>query len=289
MTAPLWTVRTLLGWSAPWLAQRGVESSRLDSELLLASVLNLRRLDLFLDPHRPLMAQELAAFKAVVKRRAAREPVAYILGRREFWSMAFLARGDVLIPRPETELLVESVLARYPDRSAPLEILELCTGSGVILCALLTEYPMATGVGTDLSPAALELARDNLAQHGLTGRVALLEGDLTAPVAQEARFDLVLANPPYIASDTLAGLEPEVRDWEPRLALDGGAEGLSVLSRIPPLARTRLRPGGWLLTEIGWDQGEAVADLLARAGFVNIEILNDYNKLPRVVAGNVPA
>ncbi|MBF0296627.1 MAG: peptide chain release factor N(5)-glutamine methyltransferase [Magnetococcales bacterium] len=289
MTAPLWTIRTLLGWSAPWLAQRGVESPRLDSELLLAEVLHLRRIDLFLDPHRPLSAAELAAFKAVIKRRAAREPVAFILGRREFWGMEFRVGPDTLIPRPETELLVEAALARFPDRSSPLTILEMCVGSGAVVCALLKEFPNATAVGTDLSAGALVLARANVEKHGFAERIALLEGDLDAPLAPEASFDLMVVNPPYVTTQELDGeVAPEVREWEPRLALDGGADGLRVVERVPPCAVRRLRPGGLLLMEIGSQQGEAAGELLARGGLVNVEILIDFNKLDRVVAGNVP-
>ncbi|MBF0182367.1 MAG: peptide chain release factor N(5)-glutamine methyltransferase [Magnetococcales bacterium] len=290
MTAPLWTIRTLLGWSTPWLAQRGVESPRLDSELLLAEVLQLRRIDLFLDPHRPLSAPELAAFKVVVKRRAAREPVAFILGHREFWGMALRVGPQTLIPRPETELLVETALARFPDRTHPLAILEMCVGSGAVACALLKEFPNATAVGTDLSAGALALARANAENHGFCDRLILMEGDLDAPLAQDEKFDLVVVNPPYVTTRELAEeVAPEVREWEPRLALDGGDDGLRVVARIPGCAMRRLRPAGLLLMEIGSGQGEAAAELARRGGLQDVEVLMDFNKLDRVVAGYAPA
>ncbi|MBF0191501.1 MAG: peptide chain release factor N(5)-glutamine methyltransferase [Magnetococcales bacterium] len=282
-TAPVWTVRTLLGWSAPWLERRGVESSRLDSELMLAKALNLRRLDLFLDPHRPLDAAELAAFKALLTRRAAREPVAHLLGVREFWGIEFFSSSAALIPRPETELLLEATLAHFPDREAPLRIFEPCVGSGAVLCALLNEYPQAQGWGSDLSKAALELAQRNAAKTDCADRVTLLEGDLDAPLPASETFDVVVINPPYIVSGVLAGLQPEVRDWEPHLALDGGVDGLQVVARLPGLVRHRLRPGGMAGVEVGHDQGEAVVGLFRAADFERVALLPDYHRIPRAV------
>lgn len=278
-----WTIRTLLGWSTPWLGQRGIDSPRLDGELLLARALGLRRIDLFMDPDRPLNASELAAFKALIVRRAAREPVAHILGLREFWGMAFFSSAAALIPRPETELLVETVLVHVADRSTPLEILEPCVGSGALLCALLKEYPSAEGVGSDLSAEALVVARRNVERCGHGARVTLLEGDLDGSVAEDRMFDVVVVNPPYIASGALQGLQPEVRDWEPRLALDGGVDGLELLRRLPALFKRRMRPGGVAVTEIGYDQGEAVEALFRGAGFTRVELLKDYQRLPRAV------
>ncbi|MBF0341851.1 MAG: peptide chain release factor N(5)-glutamine methyltransferase [Magnetococcales bacterium] len=284
MTTPAtWTVRTLLGWSAPWLERRGVASPRLDSELLLAKALDLRRIDLFMDPHRPLTAPELAAFKALLTRRAAREPVAHLLGVREFWGLEFYSSRAALIPRPETELLLETVLASFADRQAPLEMFEPCVGSGAVLCALLHEYPGATGVGSDLSAEALELARRNATKSGCGDRVTLLEGDLDTPLPADARFDVVVINPPYIVSGDLPGLQPEVRDWEPRLALDGGGDGLQVLRRLPGLLQARVRPGGVAVIEIGDDQGETVMGLFQSAGFEQVELLLDYHRSPRAV------
>lgn len=282
----MWTIRTLLEWSTPWLAERGVDSPRLDSELLLANALKIRRIDLFLDPHRPLLPTELALFKPLIKRRAAREPIAYILGHREFWGLEISTNGDVLIPRPESELLVETTLAHYPERETPLNILELCVGSGAVLCALLTEYPQAKGHGTDLSLPALQQATHNAKKLELTERVVLIQSDLDMAIPATERFDLLIANPPYIATDELAKLAPEVQKWEPRMALDGGKQGLEILAKIPAIAQARLKPGGRLLVEIGYDQGEAVETLFRESALNEIKILKDYNRLPRCVIGS---
>ncbi|MEO5346222.1 MAG: peptide chain release factor N(5)-glutamine methyltransferase [Magnetococcus sp. YQC-9] len=278
-----WTIRSLLGWSTPWLVRRGIESARLDGELLLAKALGLRRIDLFLDPDRPMNALELTAFKALILRRAVREPVAHILGMREFWGIEFFSSHAALIPRPETELLIETILSHFPDRQTPLKILEPCIGSGAVLCALLNEYPQAEGMGSDLSAEALVLARRNVEKCGCTARVMLEEGDLDAMVSSDVRFDVVVVNPPYIDSRELEELQPEVRDWEPRLALDGGLDGLTVLQRIPALFKRRLRSGGVGVTEIGYDQGEAVVELFRRGGFDSVELRVDYHRLPRAV------
>ncbi|MBF0628954.1 MAG: peptide chain release factor N(5)-glutamine methyltransferase [Magnetococcales bacterium] len=282
-----WTVRTLLGWSTPWLARRGIESARLDSELMLAKALDLRRLDLFLDPHRPLNATELAAFKELLVRRAAREPVAHLLGVREFWGIEFFSSSAALIPRPETELLLETVLAHFPERERALTVFEPCVGSGAVLCALMQEYPQANGVGSDLSAQALELAQRNVSLCGCGERVTLLEGDLDGPVAAERRFDVVVINPPYIDSGLLAGLQPEVRDWEPRVALDGGEDGLQVVRRLPALVRRRLLPGGVAVIEVGHDQGERAVALFRAEGWNQVALLPDYHRIPRAVAVTV--
>ncbi|MBF0417974.1 MAG: peptide chain release factor N(5)-glutamine methyltransferase [Magnetococcales bacterium] len=282
----IWTIRTLLGWSTPWLARRGIDSARLDGELLLAKALGARRIDLFLDPDRPLNPEELADFKALIVRRAAREPVAHIVGMREFWGMTFLSSGAALIPRPETELLVETILSHFPDRSAPLAFLEPCVGSGALLCALLKEYPQAIGVGSDLSAEALGLARRNVEKCGYAARVELYQGDMDEGIS-ERLFDGVVVNPPYIVSGELAGLQPEVRDWEPRLALDGGEDGLTLLKRLPALFWRRVREGGVGVTEIGYDQGEQVVALFREAGFAKVELLMDYHRLPRAVVMKV--
>ncbi|MEO5334550.1 MAG: peptide chain release factor N(5)-glutamine methyltransferase [Magnetococcus sp. YQC-5] len=282
-TTPLWTVRTLLAWSVPWLTQKGVENARLDSELLLANALNLRRIDLFLDPHRYLTAEELTSFKLLIKRRAAREPIAYILGVKEFWGLEFLTSREALIPRPETELLLETTLSYQPERQTPMRILELGAGSGAVLCSLLTEYPLAHGTGIDLSSQALKLAQKNAAKIGVAERIEWLESDLDTMMPPTDGFDVIIANPPYIATGELNGLQAEVRDWEPHMALDGGEDGLKILSRIPTLAKTRLVPGGLCVTEIGCDQAEAALELFLLAGFPEPELLYDYHRLPRAI------
>ncbi|MBF0462451.1 MAG: peptide chain release factor N(5)-glutamine methyltransferase [Magnetococcales bacterium] len=278
-------------WSVPWLQQRGIDTPRLDSDLLLADALGLERLGLFLDPNRPVVGAELALFKQHLQRRARREPVAYILGQRSFWRHAFVVTPAVLVPRPETELLVEAVLEAFPpnEQTAPLDMLELGIGSGAVLGSLLVEYPTALGVGVDVSAAALAVAEQNIRQLGCGERVTLLQGDWVEPLrtpAQAARrFQIIVANPPYIASAELAQLEPEVAVWEPRQALDGGVDGLTALRQIAGEVVPWLAPGGLVALEIGATQGDAVAELLTAAGLREVTLRLDYGRRPRVVCG----
>ncbi|MBF0401709.1 MAG: peptide chain release factor N(5)-glutamine methyltransferase [Magnetococcales bacterium] len=287
----LWTIRLLRDWSVPWLQQRGIENPRLDADLLLADALGVERLALFLDAERPVVGAELATFKRHLQRRARREPVAYILGRRGFWRQELVVTSDVLVPRPETELLVETVLAHFPpdQQTFPFEILEIGVGSGALLCALLLEYPVATGVGVDISAAALAVAEQNGRQLGCWERMTLLGGDLVAPLAvaphSGRRFPVIVANPPYIATAELDRLEPEVAVWEPRQALDGGVDGLTVLRRIPAAVMPLLAAGGLLALEIGMTQGDAVAAVMEAAGLQDVCLHLDYSRRPRVVTG----
>lgn len=286
MSQETWTVRRMLAWSRDWLEKKGVDSPRLDGELLLAHALKVRRLDLFIDPDRPLIAQELADFKALIKRRAEREPTAYILGTKSFWTLDLVVRRGVLIPRPDTESLVEAVLARIEDREAPLSIWDAGVGSGAILLSLLSELKNASGVGSDLSEEAVACSRENAEALDLAGRVEILLGDLAAPLAEGALFDVVVSNPPYVGENERETLEPDVREWEPTGALFAGPGGLDLYPRLLGEAFARLKPGGLCAVEIGVTQGEAVADLMAAAGFSATEVLPDYTKRPRVVVGN---
>lgn len=219
----------------------------------------------------------LAAFEALIARRAERAPVSQLTGRRSFWGRDFIVTPDVLDPRPETESLVAEAL------SAPFSrVLDLGTGSGCILLTLLAERPHATGLGVDLSEAALAVARRNAAALGLDGRVELIRSDWFRAVA--GRFDLIVSNPPYIAADEMAGLAPEVRDHEPRAALTDGADGLSAYRVLAAGAPVHLAPGGRILLEIGWQQGPAVAAILRQAGLEEVRILPDLDGRDRVVA-----
>ncbi len=271
----------------PWLQQRGIESPRLDCDLLLAEALGVERLALFLDPKRPVAGTELATFKQFMQRRARREPVAYILRRRQFWRHEFLVTSDVLIPRPETELLVETVLDFFPQ-SSPLTILEVGVGSGALLCSLLLEYPEALGVGIDLSAAALRVAEENGRRLGCWPRMTLWQGDLLAPLSSgqyQGHFSVIVANLPYIAAEELQSLQPEVVQWEPRLALEGGTDGLAVIRRLPGAACPLLAEGGLLALEIGATQGDQVAEMLRDTGLQEVMLRLDYGRLPRLVSG----
>lgn len=278
-----WTVLKVLQWTANYLQQAGVDNGRLDGELLLAATLGLDRVGLYLNYDRPMEPAELEGFREFVKRRARREPLQYILGTTEFWSLPFKVTPAVLIPRPDTEILVEEALKRADD--AP-SILDVGTGSGAIAVALAHELPAAQVVAVDCSPEALAVARDNAALNGVDGRIAFQEGDLFA--LEFAEYDLVLSNPPYIPVADIPTLMPEVRDHEPRGALVGGEDGLEAYRALARQAPTLLRAQGWLLVEVGVDQAEAVAELLETAGLGHIAVRADYAGIPRVVAGQKP-
>jgi release factor glutamine methyltransferase len=290
MTAPAqsrtWTVLELLRWTQAHFAERGIEGARLDAECLLAHALDCDRLRLYVDYDKPVGEAERTRFRELVRRRAGeRVPVSLLLGRREFWSLPLRVTQDVLTPRPETETLVAAGLARFPARDAELSILDVGTGSGAVALALASERPKARVTATDVSPAALAVARENALALGLAERVRLLEGSLFAPVAGE-RFDLVVSNPPYIGRSAAATLAPELRH-EPALALFGGEEGTEVLRALAEGASGVLAPGGAIALEIDPPQAEAVAGWLAEAGLVAIETLRDGARRARVVCAQL--
>ena len=270
----------LVRLAAGYLAEKGVATPRLDAEVLLAHVLGVPRIRLYTEFDKPLEPAEVAAYREAVRRRARREPVAYITGEREFWSLGLRVDRRVLIPRPETEVLVERCL---PRMGAAGVLLDLGTGSGAVALALLSERPGWRAVGVDASAGALEVARENARRLGLGERAEFLEGDLYEPVAGR-RFDLIVSNPPYVPSAELDRLEPEVCRYEPRRALDGGPDGLSVIRRIVAGAAEHLADGGLLALEIGAGQGPAVRALIEGAGLGRVEILPDHAGRDRVAA-----
>jgi release factor glutamine methyltransferase len=273
------------------LEQAGIETARLDAECLVAAGLGCPRWHLILEPTRRLSPAEFSRILRLLQRRERREPLAYVLGVREFWSLPMAVSAGVLVPRPETETLVEAALAAWGEmkatsREAGPTIVELCTGSGAVAIALATELPAARVLATDVSWRALRVARANATRHGVAERIEFLRGDLWRAVNGQTpagSVDLVAANPPYIRSPELATLMPEVQ-WEPRLALDGGADGLRVLRQIVASSPDRIRPGGFLLLEVGTDQAEAVGALLAASGrFEPARLRLDLAGRPRVV------
>ncbi len=281
--AEIWTLLRVLQWTAEHLRGKGIESGRLDAELMLADLLGLDRVGLYLNFDRPLQADELARFRERVRRRAAREPLQYILGRAGFWSLELQVEPGVLIPRPDTEVLVEEALRRMPQRAGTL--LDVGTGSGCIALALLHERDDWRALGLDLSPVALRLARRNAEALGLAERCTFREGRLeTLP---EGSWSLIVSNPPYIPRADLAGLMPEVRDFEPVEALDGGDDGLDAYRALAGQTG-RLAAGGWLLVEVGIGQAGAVRQLFATAGLEELFIREDYAGVPRVVGGRRP-
>jgi release factor glutamine methyltransferase len=266
------------------LAAAGIDQPSIDARLMLEAAAGVNRMDILTDPYRELSAEEEQAFDALLARRERREPVSHILGRKGFWKIMVGVTRDVLTPRADTETVVEVALAAFPDPAQPISILDLGVGSGAILLAILAERPAARGLGIDISDEALAVARENAANLDLNTRCALLRGDWTAGLADE-NFDLVVANPPYIPSDDIETLDPEVRDHEPRLALDGGPDGLDAYRLLAPEILRVLKPGGVFAVEIGYDQARAVEALFRDAGALNVQTVKDLGDRDRVVTG----
>jgi len=282
-TRPGWTVLSLLLWAANYLGEKGIDEARLTADLLLAHVLGLGRMDLYLQYDRPMNEQELAAFKAAFKRRLHREPLQYITGETVFMGLALEVSPDVLIPRPETEVLVEACLEalRILESPAP-SVLDIGTGSGNIAIAIASRVPQARLRACDVSARALEVAGRNIGRH-VPGRVELEERDLFGDLAGWGVVDLVVSNPPYVSREDYAGLQPEIREFEPRLATTDEADGLRFLRRLCECASKVIRPGGMLCVEIGADRGEEALGIAHAAGLKEAEILYDLSRLPRVL------
>jgi release factor glutamine methyltransferase len=278
-----WTPLGVLDWTTQRFTEAGITAARLEAQILLAHVLGCTRMQLYTGFDKPLADAELASYRGLIKRRLAGEPVSYLVGETEFWGMPFHVEPSVLVPRPDTETVIEVARVARPDRAAPCRILDLCTGSGVIAVSLAREYPAAQVVATELSPAAAALARRNALRNAVADRVDVRDGDLFAPVRGE-RFDLIAANPPYIASPVIPTLSPEVRR-EPMIALDGGPDGLAFYDRICAEAHEHLAPGGAIVLEHGFDQADAVAARLIAAGFTGVTLVHDLGKNPRVTRG----
>lgn len=268
----------------------GIDDADVDARVLAGHALHLDRARLVSQSDRVLEAREVNAISGLAARRLKREPVSRILGRKEFWSLALAITPDVLVPRPETETVVEGALdfvVRNGLRMEKLRILDIGTGSGALLVALLNELPNATGIGTDISRAALEAAQINVAQFGFESRSSLIACDMAAGV--QGQFDLVVSNPPYIARGQIASLAPEVRDYDPMMALDGGGDGLTAYRSISADAKRILAQGGRLFVEMGAGQEPAVRELFTNAGLVVGIARNDLAGTPRVLgAGFVP-
>jgi len=285
------TLGALLATARRRLAAAGVDTAAIDARLLVAAATGASRLDLLSAADRPVAADAAARLGAWIDRRAAGEPVGRILGTASFYGLDFALGPDTLEPRPDTETLVEVALAAVrsgriagvsPDGGG-LRLVDLGTGTGAIAVTLLTKLPRARGLATDLSPGALAMASGNADRHGVSDRLDFATGDFFAAVT--GVFDLVVSNPPYVASDTIAGLDREVRLHDPRLALDGGLDGLDAYRTILEGLRHHLAPGGLIAVEIGWDQAAAVGDLFGAAGLSEIEVQRDLGDRDRVVSG----
>lgn len=277
------TRRAALDHAAALLAQAGLDDARREARLLLQYVLGCDALAVLHDGTTQLSAQDEARFHAALTRRAAHEPLARIRGTREFWGLSFALSGATLDPRPDSETLLECVRTLFPDHTAPLNALDLGTGSGCLLLAFLHDYPHARGTGTDINPEAVAMARQNAQMLALDARALFITTRWADGV--DGLFDLILSNPPYIESALIDMLARAVKDYDPILALDGGADGLVAYRALISEAFARLKNGGWLCCEIGQGQEEAVTALFSAAGFQNIAARADLAGIPRVIFG----
>ena len=279
-----WTVRRVLEWTIGHLKKHGSDTARLDAEVLLAHARGCSRIQLYTayDEILPEVARQ--KMRDLVKRRVHAEPVAYLVGTKEFYSLAFEVNRDVLIPRPDTELLVMEALRLVKEMSAPV-ILELGVGSGCIIAAIAVNHKSARVVGVELHAPTLQVAQRNLERHKVADRVELRLGDLFGPLKPGEQFDMLVSNPPYIPTAEIQTLAPNVRNHEPHRALDGGADGLDFIRRIATEAPSCVRPGGWVLIEFSPEQAVAVRALFDQAGsaFEEVAIVSDLGPQPRML------
>ncbi|MEE8397823.1 MAG: peptide chain release factor N(5)-glutamine methyltransferase [Desulfobacterales bacterium] len=290
-TEPVWTILKLVRWTTTYFQSHAIDSPRATAEILLAHTLNMNRIDLYLQFDQPIVSTELGIFRALIKRRIQREPVAYIVGTKEFWSLNLSVTDKVLIPRPETECLVEQALSLLPQADSsphppePRRILEIGTGSGAITLALATERPTDYFLALDISLPAVTLAKRNAMDHDLAGKIDFFTGNLFAGIRKGATsFDMIVSNPPYIPTGTIDTLQPEITRYEPVIALDGHTDGLFFLRQIIGNAHAYLGPKGYLLLEIGHDQKDAVQQIITESNTYEAVVFSkDYSGHDRVV------
>jgi release factor glutamine methyltransferase len=282
-----WTIQKLLNWVTEYLTSKGIESPRLSAELLLSHVLALKRIDLYTQFDKQVPQQQLNNLHDLVKRAGLHEPVAYLTGKTEFYSLELDITADCMIPRPETELLVQRAIELLRTRCGTQFVCDLCTGSGCIAVAIAKNFPDARITATDISDAALKIAARNVEKHQLKERVRLLCGDLFEPIIQQldvSQFDLIVCNPPYVSTSEYENLNTNVKDYEPASALLAGEDGMDVYRRIIKKVDDFLKPDAALMLEIGYAQGPAVRELLEQTGvFTEIKIEKDYHDNDRIV------
>ncbi len=281
-----WTVREVLNWTRGYFEEAGIIQPRLEAEILLAHALEVERLQLYLSPDKPLTVDERTKFRTFIQKRRAGTPLQHLIGEVSFFGLRFKVRRDALIPRGETEELLDRTLRLVP-RDQDVRCLDLGTGSGVLAVSIARYLPRAAVVAVDISPEALELARENATLNGVADRVTLVESDWFAGV--DGAFDLIVSNPPYVESGAIAGLAAEVRDHEPHVALDGGPDGIDQIRNVIAGAVAHLAPGGRLLLEIGHGQGERVRALLVAAGLDGAAIESDIAGLERFALARRPS
>lgn len=281
MAQERWTVLKVIQWTTGHFQDKEVANPRLEAEVLLAHLLGIDRMGLYLNYDRPLKEEERTAYREMIQRRTGGEPTAYILGHKEFWSLRFAVNPDCLIPRPETEHLVEEAVRIGKGLEPPVRVLEIGHGCGAVAIALATELEEAEVVATDISSGAHALAQENAEAHGVSARIQFILGDLYPPV--EESFGLICCNPPYIPTEEVLHLAPEVRDYEPLTALDGGEDGLRFFREIVEGAPAFLMEGGWLLLEMGKGQSPDVTAILQEGGFSHIDLVPDHAGIERVI------
>jgi len=281
-----WTIQKLLNWVTEYFTGKGVDSPRLSAEWLLCYALGLKRIELYTQFNKVVGQEQLSQLHELVKQAGTHEPIAYITGKKEFYSLEFEITKDCLIPRPETELLVERAIEFLRTRNGEQFVCDLCTGSGCVAIVIARNFANCRIVATDISDAALAVAEKNVAKHGLMNRIKLLQGDLFEPVIAglgPAKFDLIASNPPYVSEPEYEKLAPNVKDFEPKFALTAGHDGLDIIKKVIADANQHLKPTGTLMLEIGNEQGNTVRNLLETAGyFGTVKIEKDYSNLDRV-------
>jgi release factor glutamine methyltransferase len=281
--ADVWTIKRVLEWTTQHLAKHGSESPRLEAEILLSHAKKCKRIQLYTNYDEVLTDAIRGPMRELVQRRAKHEPVAYLVGHREFFSLEFRVTRDVLIPRPDTETLVMEALSVAKPLAAPM-VLDLCTGSGCVAVTIAKQLPTANVTAIDISPPALAIARENAAKHKVDGRVELLQGDLFAPLPAGRTFDIIASNPPYVTTAELDTLDDDVLKYEPRLALDGGPDGLTFVRRILTDALRHLSPGGWLFIELSPEHADAARQAAEAVGaYQHIGLVKDLAGKQRVL------
>ncbi len=281
-----WTIGTVLNWTASYLQTKGIKTGRLDAEILLAHCLGVDRLYLYLNFEKPLLPDERLRFREFVKRRGSREPVALIIGKKEFWSTSLRIRPGVLIPRPETEILVEAVLLEIKENPLP-EVLEIGTGSGAIAIAIAKENPRAKILATDIDFTVVETAKWNVEHSGIKNDLQFVAAKFFEGFRDGPFFDVICSNPPYIPTNMIRTLEPDVRDFEPVRALDGGLDGLDAIRSLAVESIRFLKRPGALALEFGDGQKEAVREILLSAGFEEIRTYPDLAGKNRAIVGKL--
>lgn len=279
-----WRVIDVIEWTTEYFKKHGISSPRLDAELLLGYVMNKERLQLYLDFEEVVPKEHLAKYRELVKKRSQRVPVSYLINRKEFLSLDFYVDENVLIPRPETEVLVETILQ---DKSDSRRLVDVGTGSGAIAISIAKTRTNWEIFAVDVSPEVIEIAMQNAQKHGVEENITFLQGNLFEPIDSSLSFDWIVSNPPYIASDKFDDLMPEIREYEPRIALDGGEDGLDLIRSLIEGAPSFLVPEGKIAIEIGFDQGNAVRSLIeSNPAYTECNIIQDYSGNERVVVAS---